>query len=334
MNAELRRLLGEAAAADGQHRMDYRDPTARHGAEAVAALEPWVSDSRLWRFALRAIAAAARYGAAREASAALSRALKSADPEVRADAKALLGSLGQVPRGGKADPGLHGSPAAALEELRGIVARWRDEGSPPQGAVDWRKQAWVDAFPDHAPELKKVPRMLDRATVQRCVRDAGRDGHSAEVALLVVKGWGERGNGYGPTRARESLDLTEEPGERLRLAVETLRAGGAGRAYEAMSDGGPCRIHNLGSAFGTKFLYFCQDPRQRPRALILDKQVADWLGAQAGLEFPESAWSPERYRAYLSQMHTWAGELGCEPDDVELGIFRANLPPDNPWKRV
>lgn len=56
-------------------------------------------------------------------------------------------------------------------------------------------------------------------------------------------------------------------------------------------------------------------------ALILDKLVADWLLENAGLDFRSQPWSERRYGAYLRQMHAWAAELGCAPDELEQCIF-------------
>ena len=84
---------------------------------------------------------------------------------------------------------------------------------------------------------------------------------------------------------------------------------------------GPSRLFNLGPAFGTKFLYFCQHPAQRPRALILDRNIANWLGGHAGMDVDPLPWSPKTYRAYLTQMHTWADSLKVEPDVVPVKVI-------------
>jgi hypothetical protein len=147
----------------------------------------------------------------------------------------------------------------------------------------------------------------------------------------VVKAWGEGDNGYGPSRALESLELTEEPGPRLMTVARKVRDRGALAAYSLLSDGGDCRVFNLGPAFGTKYLYFCQPTGQRPQALIHDKNVADWLHDHAGFPRGSTAWSPPRYSTYLTQMHAWAADLGCQPEDVELCMFLSALPASNQW---
>lgn len=147
----------------------------------------------------------------------------------------------------------------------------------------------------------------------------------------MVKALGEGDNGYGPSRARESIELTDRPGERLLAVAETLRDRGALAAYARLTDRGDCRVFNLGPAFGTKYLYFTQPTSHRPQALIWDKNIAHWFHTHAGV--PRfTAWSLRRYTVFLSQMHAWAEALRCEPDEVELCMFRSALNSSNQWK--
>jgi hypothetical protein len=90
-------LLGEAAAADPTIRIELRDRIAAFGPEAIARLEPWLSDPRLGAFAVRTIEhAAAMPGAALVAKAALQRADVSGP--VRDDVKAALARLSRRAR--------------------------------------------------------------------------------------------------------------------------------------------------------------------------------------------------------------------------------------------
>ena len=187
------------------------------------------------------------------------------------------------------------------------------------------------AFPEHRANLGRLPSSLDRDVVRRVAARAAEDPLEAEFAFLVVKAWGEGDNGYGPFRARESLEVTRESEARLVAVAQALIARGAVAAYERLSDRGDCRIFSLGPAFGTKFLYFCQPIGQRPQALIHDKNVPDWLRDNAGLNLQSASWSERRYRAYLAQMHSWAEDLDCSPDDVELCMFRSVLGSGNQW---
>lgn len=333
MSDDLDDLLRRAAKADGSTRIEFRDLIATHGTAAIARLEAWLADPRLGGFAVVTIKAAALLGAFAEARATLRRARPLASPTVAGDIDRALGSLpGSVPtRMSNVKAQLRGSPAEALDALRGLVQEWRGRGSPPQPAMEWRRADWMAAFPVHGDDFDRLPSTLDRAAVRAGAAGVDQDPTRAEFAFLVVKAWGEGDNGYGPSRALESLMVTDRPGERLMAAAQTLRARGALAAYQRMSDGGDCRIFNLGPAFGTKVLYFWQPESQRPRALIHDKNVADWLSQHAGLSLGSSVWSARRYREYLDQMHGWAEALECSPDDVELLIFRSILGPGNQW---
>lgn len=332
VSEELDALLRAASEADGMHRIDCRDPIAAHGAEAVRRLEPWLRDDRLARFAVVTIVAAASRGATSEARAVLQRA-QSSDASLREAIASALTALRVGTGRTRAQPGKGpaGSPDGARDELRAFVEAWRKRGRPAQRAIRWRQPDWMAAFPAHREQLARLPAALDRAAVRRVAADAVHGPAEAEFAFVVVKAWGEGDNGYGPSRALESLELTEEPGRRLMTVAQRLRDRGALAAYALLSDGGECRIFNLGPAFGTKYLHFCQPESQRPQALIHDKNVADWLHDHAGFARASTSWSPPRYSAYLTQMHAWAADLACQPEDLELCMFLSALPPTNQW---
>lgn len=334
VSKDLDHLLRRAADADGLHRIDYRDAIAAHGPEAVRRLEPWLRDHRLAAFAVVTIRAAASHGALEAARVALRRARPLAAPSVQQDIDRALTTLLVAARASAPKPAHTptGSPERALDELRVLVRGWREHGCPPQKAIEWRQPDWVAAFPRHGERLRQLPATLDRGDVRRVAADAVRGPIEAEFAFLVVKAWGEAGNGYGSSRALESLERTAEPGERLLKAAQTLRNRDALASYARLADDGDCRVFNLGPAFGTKYLYFCQPDGKHPKALIHDKNVAGWLHSHAGFPKWSAAWSLRRYSAYLTQMHSWAKDLGCQPEDVELCMFRSALGPTSQWK--
>jgi len=98
-NLSLAELLIGAAEAPPNARMEFRDAIAAHGAEAVAALEPWLINPDLAAFAVRTIAKAADVDPA-AASAALQRGLSaSISPTTRRDIEDAIGRLGgRLPR--------------------------------------------------------------------------------------------------------------------------------------------------------------------------------------------------------------------------------------------
>lgn len=90
----LAKLLEAARGASRQTRIDYRDPIAEHGADAVEAVSPWVEDPELAAFAVRVIEAAARFGARDAALRRLSSIARTGgSTTARSDAEAALQRL-------------------------------------------------------------------------------------------------------------------------------------------------------------------------------------------------------------------------------------------------
>jgi hypothetical protein len=132
--------------------------------------------------------------------------------------------------------------------------------------------------------------------------------------------WGYGQVGYGPFRVRRLLDGTANAGAQLQAAAGMLSEGGPAEAYALLGDNGVPRLARLGSAFGTKFLYFCSPADKRP-ALILDRLVAAWLRENADPSLNEARWSVWTYERYLQAMFGWAGELEVAADELEACIF-------------
>lgn len=87
-------LIG-AAEAPPDRRIEFRDAIARHGADAVDALESWLRDPYLAAFAVRAITRAAAFDARAEAIRSLQLALRHpVSPAIEGDLRAALDSLG------------------------------------------------------------------------------------------------------------------------------------------------------------------------------------------------------------------------------------------------
>lgn len=92
---DLEDLLARARFAAPNVRIMLRDPIAAHGTAAVAALIPWLSDTSVASFAIRAIGAAGRNGAREVAVAALRSTPRTMPTRVLADAEAELHALGE-----------------------------------------------------------------------------------------------------------------------------------------------------------------------------------------------------------------------------------------------
>ena len=320
-------LLGGAEDADGMRRIEFRDPIASFGELAVRRLEPWLSDPRLARFALLTIErAAVQPEVVGSARSTLTRARASCAESVREEipaALARLGSSGRVHSPSVRSSSL-GGPAIVVPvppRLRQLVSEWRAAGSPPQPPILWPRDLWLTDLPKHSVLFRALPTLLARADIREVCADASKDGASAERALVAVMVWGQGSRGYGRYRTSHILSAPDAP-DRLLSAVLTLAEDRPLAAYHRLAHMNDCGLDGLGAAFGTKYLYFCQRPGQPMMALILDKLVADWISRYAGLDFRSQPWSERRYEAYLRQMHAWAEELGCRPDELEQLIFQ------------
>lgn len=156
----------------------------------------------------------------------------------------------------------------------------------------------------------------------------GADGRLL-VACFV---WGTGDGGWlAPRRARVFRDTP--PGDLsayLAQARQALRTGGAVAAYEAMHDGGPCRVKHMRASFFTKFLYAADAPGDGSpgHALILDQFVAIALNDLHDWALPEkSGWSPETYGRWLKLAHDLARKESeqtgthVRADAVEMAYF-------------
>ncbi len=324
----LEKLLAAAAAADGMTRIQYRDAIAGHGEAAIWGVEPWLCDDKLAFFAVRVIEhAATEPGALASARAALRRGRKGCAESARDDIDDALSRLDRSARAPSGSarpaaaplPGILVPPPANLEQL---VSEWRAAGSPAQPPIPWPRDLWLADLPEHSALLRRLPPLLDRAAISQVCADAAIDAPSAQNAFIAVMAWGQGNMGYGRYRTREMLSTSNAP-ERLLSAVKTLVDDGPLAAYHRLAAKDDCGLNGLGAAFGTKFLFFCRPSGQAPTALILDKLLSDWLLDNAGLDFKSQPWSEPRYAAYLRQMHAWAEQLACTPDELEMCIFRA-----------
>ena len=91
----LSELVHQAKLASPATRIDLRDPIARYGDLAIAAVSPWLGDQTLYRFAVRVVVRAAELGAKPAASAALRQALEAGHGlEIKTELVSGLSQLG------------------------------------------------------------------------------------------------------------------------------------------------------------------------------------------------------------------------------------------------
>lgn len=209
------------------------------------------------------------------------------------------------------------------DALRRVIQGWVEEGKPEQPGIPWPRQRWLHDFPANTASLARLPERLDRAAVCAASAEASHSPERAVDAFLAVMAWGY-GDGVGYGRYRTSRIIASRPDSATRLhavataVVNTDALGG----YRALATPGLSRLQGLGPSFGTKLLYFWQPGHVRPRALILDAFVAQWLDRIAGWKLDPVPWSVETYGRYLDQMHAWSDALAVDPDELEMCIFR------------
>lgn len=131
----LDELLAAAAAADGMTRINFRDPKAAFGADAIHRLEPWLGDARLASFAVVTIErVAAQPDQVDLSRASLRSARARCNETVRGDIDAALTRLGR--------PARVSSPRASTPAFRRLVST-RPALSAVEGAFD---QAMLDIY--------------------------------------------------------------------------------------------------------------------------------------------------------------------------------------------
>jgi hypothetical protein len=206
---------------------------------------------------------------------------------------------------------------AVPEPVRTVVHK----APATQAGVPWPRQSWLKRFPQFADRFATLPERVDRASIRHAALAATTDPQGAQWGFVAVMVWGYGVTGYGPWRVEQMFASIDEPGQRLLEVARTLIDEGAGAAYSLLA--GAARMRKLGPAFGTKFLYFCPQPDEPPRALILDRLVAAWLRTHSDVRVNPVLWSVRRYLRYLDVMHAWAQTIGVAPDEIERAIFQA-----------
>lgn len=210
-------------------------------------------------------------------------------------------------------------------------------------AAEFRVTAWhgLPGLPDTILNRGRITRG-DVLDIGECVR---AEALSPVVLLAASFAWGTGMTGYGPRRYREIVDAAGAMLESsLRRVLEAIYQdpqspdpvagyaelyGGYERDRRARPGQAPwSRLHGLGPAFFTKFLYFAV-----PGALILDNRVANAVYERSALQHLVTAerrsvsWTPYRYAVYLHWMRQTAQTIGVSPETLELTLFQ---PPTDP----
>jgi hypothetical protein len=223
-------------------------------------------------------------------------------------------------------------PVEPPECLRIVVQEWVNSGSSHQPGIKWPREPWRAWLNGFDALLTTLPERLDRAAVHRLGHTAHTDPDAALQAFVATMVWGYGNVGYGPWRTSRMLTGCPDAGERLVAVARALRDSKALDGYQLLAS--KARLTGLGPAFGTKYLYFCSASTGAERALVLDRNVADWLKRNTPLNLNPTWWSHPTYRRYLAHMQSWATTLDVRPEDVEYCIFQSEVDRRgrNQWK--
>lgn len=202
--------------------------------------------------------------------------------------------------------------------VREMVSKWRSAEQPSQPGISWPKHRWIASFPEHGDDFRLLQDHLDRASIRAACLESATSPEAARWAFLASMAWGYGSVGYGRWRTHRVLDV-EGSDERLAEVARCLADEGSFAAYQRFTNS--ARLHGLGPAFGTKYLYFCPQAEGRPPALILDRIVSEWLRGIGEAKFNPVPWSLRTYKTYHGLLAGWADDLEVAPDVIEELIF-------------
>jgi len=146
MDADLESLLAQAKAASPDRRIEFRDPIATHGEEAIDAVGPWLLDPLLGSFAVRVIEKTTSHEVPkRVAIAALYPALRAEGVAIARDARNAIVKLGGEPNQWRKPGNRHFMPSENFWHfVDGEIGSDRDPIHNYLGACGhWASEGWV-----------------------------------------------------------------------------------------------------------------------------------------------------------------------------------------------
>ncbi len=209
--------------------------------------------------------------------------------------------------------------------LGALVQQWDSHGRPAQAGSNWSLRAWKLTFPEHAEFLASLPNPMSRDGAAKACSEAHLGSEAAVRGFLAAMIWGYGRIGYGPYRTSHVLTETHGAAGILAEAAIRVRNRGGPAAFDFLAQH---RLHGLGVAFATKYLFFCTSAAgDGPPALILDRLVRGWLARNTGWSL-RLDWHIADYRDYVENVAVWASELNCAPSDLEYLMFGSAVSSD------
>jgi hypothetical protein len=211
------------------------------------------------------------------------------------------------------------------DPLRDALARWGDQGRPEQSGVAWPLGGWQRTLPAYAQFFASLPNPIARPDVAARAEDADRSPDAATESFLAAMVWGYGRVGYGPFRTAQVLAVNPQVAPTLLEVARRTKRDGGPAGFEYLSRN---RLHGLGVAFATKYLYYCSVGSTATPALVLDRLVRNWLADNAGWRISLD-WRVQAYDQYVRTAASWARELGLQPAEVEYLMFSDQVSTDS-----
>ena len=239
------------------------------------------------------------------------------------------------------------------EWMNQLVEEFGGAKSAETQEIEWNPKEWEplvngDSIPEEGRVAIEELSLLTKGKgiTRQHVRAVGAK--CGDVGLFTAAMiWGLKPNGYGPYRLGQMLTTQRHgrnPVEVINGIVQTARTRSSAEGFGSLWTNGASRVFQLGTAFGTKVLYFAaagkvvEPSRKFAEAppLILDQFVH--RGAQQFMEvdqaFAESVPDPRKYMTrslyerYCEVMADRARTAEVAPDCLEMALFSLGKNPE------
>ncbi len=205
-----------------------------------------------------------------------------------------------------------------------IMAYKKSERDYLEHSERWSADKWKRSFkgsgledflPASISDLSSVSRR-DVQNIFESIRSPNQASNRQVLqAFIAAMIWGYGTTGYGPYRTQRILSSSRDERVKILRDVWDHARSGYSDAYKCLKS----KIHGLGPAFGTKFIYFASDPDKR--LPILDLRVSEWLIQYVTDEKQKKKlsvypWSPSVYESY----HKFCQEVATDLELKDCGV--------------